>query len=66
MLGSNLVSETDEVRGSPCIKQHFVELQTKLRSFGFSVTTDCDGTMALNKYPDGTLIGAHGHGAAVL
>lgn len=56
MLGSPLFSELYEVRDPARIEQHFVELQKALKTFGFSVITDADGTLALHKRADGTAI----------
>lgn len=53
ILGSSLFSELHEVRGSPRIEQHFVELQNTLRVFGFDVVTDVVATLALHKREDG-------------
>jgi hypothetical protein len=56
MLGSNVFSETFEVRGSPKIERHYVELQQTLKIFGFEVQTDVSTEMALDKYADGSWI----------
>ena len=56
MLGSPLFSETHEVRGGARIEKHFAELQNTLRVFGFDVTSDVDGMIALHKWEDGTVI----------
>ena len=56
ILGSPLFSETHEVRGCARIEQHFIELQKTLGVFGFEVTTDVDGMVALHKWEDGTAI----------
>jgi hypothetical protein len=57
ILGSPLFDETHEVRGSARIEKHFIELQNALRLFGFDVTTDVDGSIALHKCEDGTAFG---------
>jgi hypothetical protein len=54
VLGSNVFSETFEVRGSPRIEKHFLELQRTLCTFGFNVQTDVSTQLALDKDPDGT------------
>jgi hypothetical protein len=56
MLGSGVINETFEVRGSPRIEEHFRDLEKSLRIFGFDVTTDASSQMALNKYADGSWI----------
>lgn len=56
ILGSLVFSETYEVRGSARIEKHFAELQNTLRAFGFDVTSDVDGMIALHKLEDGTEI----------
>ena len=56
MLGSILFDETHEVRGSARIEEHFGALHKTLRDFGFNVTTDANGMMALHKCADGTVI----------
>lgn len=56
ILGSPLFGETHEVRGGARIEQHFVKLQHVLKEFGFEVDTDVEGTMALNKCEDGTVL----------
>ena len=56
ILGSPLFSDIYEVRGSPRIEEHFVNLQKTLRVFGFDVVTDVDSQMALHKREDGTVI----------
>jgi hypothetical protein len=53
ILGSDLFSELHEIRGSSRIEEHFVELQDNLRTFGFEVSTDVDGMVALHKREDG-------------
>jgi hypothetical protein len=60
ILGSSLFSETYEVRGGARIEKHFADLQKTLRVFGFDVTTDADGMMALHKCEDGTVIDGMG------
>ncbi len=56
ILGSSVFDEMHEVRGSARIEQHFVSLQKTLGVFGFDVITDADGSMALHKREDGTVI----------
>ena len=56
MLGSNLFDETFEVRGSPRIEKHFLELEQSLRTFGFDVDTEITTQIATEKYPDGSWI----------
>ena len=56
MLGSNLIDETFEVRGSPRIEKHFHELEQTLRIFGFDVETGITAPLATDKYPDGSWI----------
>lgn len=56
MLGSNVFDETFEVRGSPRIEKHFLELEKSLRIFGFDVITDASSQLALDRYPDGSWI----------
>ena len=56
ILGSSVFDEMHEVRGSARIEQHFVWLQKILGVFGFDVITDADGSMALHKREDGTVI----------
>jgi hypothetical protein len=56
ILGSLVFSETYEVRGGARIEKHFSELQNTLRVFGFDVTSDVDGMIALHKLEDGTVI----------
>lgn len=55
ILGSELFSEMHEIRGSSRIEEHFVELQNNLRAFGFEVSTDVDGMVALHKREDGSV-----------
>ncbi len=55
VLGSPLFSETYEGGGAR-IEEHFVDLQKTLRVFGFDVTTDTDGMVALHKCEDRTVI----------
>jgi len=56
MLGSNQFGETFEVRGSPRIEMHFLELERTLRVFGFDVNTAVTTQLATDKYPDGSWI----------
>ena len=56
ILGSSVFDEMHEVRGSARIEQHFVSLQKTFVEFGFDVITDADGSMALHKREDGTVI----------
>jgi hypothetical protein len=56
ILGSSVFDEMHEVRGSARIEQHFVSLQKTFGVFGFHVITDADGSMALQKREDGTMI----------
>src|SRR5688572_8189806 len=53
MLGSNLISETFEVRGSPRSEQHFLELERTLRIFGVEVTAGVTPQRATDKCLDG-------------
>jgi hypothetical protein len=56
MMGSSGLGETYEVRGGSRIEQHFVELEKSLRIFGFSVITNTNSQLALDRYPDGSWI----------
>ena len=56
MVGSGQFSETFEVRGSPRIEKHFLELERTLRTFGFNVDTGVTTQLATEKYPDGSWI----------
>ena len=56
MIESNLFSELLEVRGSPRIEPHFIELEKTLNVFGFDVITDASAMLALDKHPDGSWI----------
>lgn len=50
--------ELEEVRGSPRIEPHFVELKKTLEQMGFTVQTDIEAALwALHKTADGTEIG---------
>lgn len=62
MLMSPLFSELHEVRGGTRIEEHFIGLQKALIGFGFDVTTDAEGHMALNKCADGSSIESHSGG----
>ncbi len=51
--------ELQEVRGSPQIAKHFVELQNTFEYLGFDVATDMNAIVwALHKTADGTEIGS--------
>jgi hypothetical protein len=51
--------ERQEVRGSPHIESHFVELQKTFEHLGFDVATDMNAALwALHKTADGTVIGS--------
>ena len=51
--------ELQEVRGSPHIETHFVELQKTFEYLGFDVSTDMNAILwALHKTADGTEIGS--------
>jgi len=51
--------ELQEVRGSPRIETHFVELHKTFEHLGFDVSTDMDAILwALHKTSDGTEIGS--------
>jgi hypothetical protein len=53
--------ELQEVRGSPHIEMHFVELQKTFEYLGFDVSTDMNAILwALHKTADGTEIGSRG------
>lgn len=54
--GSDMFSETHEIRGRSRIEEHFVELQNNLRTFGFEVSTDVDDRVALYEQADGTVV----------
>jgi hypothetical protein len=57
IMGSNVLMETMEVRDSPRIEEHFVQLQKILVGFGFDVDPRADGVYwALDKYADGAPI----------
>lgn len=54
---SSLNFELEEVRGSPRIEKHFLELQKTFELMGFTVTTDMKSySWALHKMADGTVI----------
>lgn len=51
--------ELQEVRGSPHIETHFIELQKTFEYLGFEVSTDVNAILwALHKTADGTEIGS--------
>jgi hypothetical protein len=52
-------SELQEVRGSPHIETHFIELQKTFEYLGFEVSTEVDAILwALHKTADRTEIGS--------
>lgn len=55
ILASSPNFELEEVRGSPRIEKHFLELQKTFKLMGFNVTNDMKSYfMALHKMADGT------------